>query len=218
MSTVIITNTSDNIKGLSDITLPNKAGYAEKHGYELLCYEFDYQNYNNVVIDSMKAVLDVMRCSDVVMTMGADTMFTNWNIRIKDVLFPADRVVIAREKTTWWPINDDVMIWRCTPEVIAFYERLIDDFPIWSKYQWRLQMHLWNLLQEEPGVKELITVVEPEIMNQHPTKWQLGNWIIHMYNMSIDDKINQAREIMIGWPDGNPVWKQQVSDVRPGVI
>ena len=214
---VIQTNTSEKIGALTYVTLKNKRGYAAKHGYVTRCYDFDYENYNDSVKDYLFQTLKNLHDFDVVMTMGADTMFMNWRIEIEDVLGD-EKIVMARERTGWWPINDDVMIWRSCPEVIAFYERLINDYPIWSKYPWRLQTHLWNLLQDDEQAQRLIKLVEPDVMNQHPSRWQLGQWVVHMYNMSIEDKIKQALVFDQNWPDGQPLWQIQSDAVRPGVI
>ena len=218
MSIAIITNTSENIRGLTEVTLPHKRGYADRHGYKLACYEFDYQRYNEVVVDSLRFILNAIKANDVVMTCGADVMFTNWNIRIEDVLLDGDHIVMARERTRWWPINDDVMIWKNTPTTVAYYERLIEDFEIWKKYPWRLQAHIWNLMVEEPEWSSCIRLVEPEVMNAHPSRWQLGNWVMHIFDMSIEEKIKQATTIAEHWPTGNPIWKLESNDVRPGVI
>lgn len=215
MKISIVTDTSDNIKELSNITLPNKEGYSSKHGYILHCREFNYERFNEFILDHMMFTLDVMKSSDVVMTCGADVMFTNWNIKIEDVLLFNDNILIAKENTGWWPINNDVMIWRCNPRVIEFYERLINDFPVWRNYPWRTQAHLWNIKQEEPKVGSIMRLVEPEVMNQHPSKWQLGNWIIHMYNMDIKSKVAQAMAINNVITNGNPVWKVEHVNIKP---
>lgn len=217
MNIAILTNTSEKIKSLSEVTLGNKIGYAEKHGYKVYCSVFDYENYNTFIVGLMRANLDMLKSHDAVMVMGADTMFMNWNIRIEDVLKDSDHVVISRERTSWWPLNDDVIILKSTCEVLEFYERLIDDFEIWKHYPWRLQTHLWNLIQEDSGVAKLIRLVEPPVMNQHASRWQLGDWVVHMYDMPIDDKVKQARIFAEKWPDGQPVWKFKVETQRPMV-
>ena len=218
MNIAILTNTSEKVKDLSEVTLYNKTRYAEAHGYKMMCCELEYDNYNNIAVDLMRDNLNIMKMHDIVMTMGADTMFMNYNIKIEDVLLPDDHIVLSKEKSSWWPINDDVMIYKCTPEVIAFYERLIDEFDVWKRYPWRLQTHLWNLMQEESQVRALIRLVEPSVMNQHPNHWQLGDWIIHFYSMEVSDKIKLAQSYFARWPDGKPVLKDVDDDVRPKVL
>lgn len=218
MNIAILTNTSENIKELTRVTLYNKSLYAEHHGYKMLCCDMNYANYNNEVLSVMKSNLDLMRSFDVVMTMGADTMFMNRNIKIENVLLSDDNILIAKERSSWWPINDDVMIYKCTPEVIAFYQRLIDEFDVWKMYPWRIQTHIWNLMQEDSSVKNIIRIVDSSVMNQHPNHWQLGDWIIHFYGMEVSDKIKLAQTYFNKWPDGNPVLKELHDDIRPGVL
>lgn len=218
MRVAILTNTSENVRELTNVTLKNKSLYADTYGYKVYCCEMNYENYNNEIVSIMQANLSLMKENDVVMLMGADTMFMNHNIRVEDVFLPDDLILIAKEKTGWWPINDDVVIYRCVPEVISFYERLINDFEVWKSYPWRIQMHLWNLMQEEPQVRKLFRLVEPSVMNQHPVNWQLGDWIIHLYNMPVVEKIKLAEGYFNKWPDGKPVLKEKVDGDRPKVL
>jgi len=55
-------------------------------------------------------------------------------------------------------------------------------------------------------------------MNQHPSKWQLGDWIIHFYGMPLEEKVARAKEIAELIPDGNPVLKVKVDGGRPPVL
>ena len=209
MKIAILTNTSDNIKDLTRITIANKMGYANKHNYSLECLNLEWHQLNQILPAYIYA-LEMLKKNDILMTMGADTMFTNWNIKIEDVL-DNNKIMISKEKRNFWPINDDVMIWKNTPEVIEFLERIIHDFHIWVEYAWRAQVHIWNLIQEDPKVSQIIKIVEPEIMNQHPKHWQLGNWIVHFYAMELNEKIEQAIFYNHHWPTGNPVLKEKRS-------
>ena len=154
---------------------------------------------------------------DVVMNIGMDTLFMNHDISVRDVFQPWDSVLVAREETGWWPINNDVMIYRAG-RAEKLIERFINDFDVWKQYPWRQQTHLWNLLQEEKWVRDMVRLVPAKVMNQHPNNWQLGDWIVHFYNMSLEDKLANAKNMMGLWPDGKPVWKQKMDGVRPGVI
>jgi hypothetical protein len=210
----IVTNTSEKIKDLSAITLKNKQGYADKHGYTLHCINFLYDDFNNQILKVLHQNLEIIKTNDLTLIMGADAMFTNWRIKIEDVISESDHVLMARENLNWWPVNDDVMIWRNTKESISLYEKIIDDYEIWKKYPLRIQNHLWNLIIEEQAP---ITLVEPKIMNQHPNKWQMGNWIIHFFGLALEDKIKRAAFIADYWPDGNPVVKKTHDSITPDV-
>ena len=217
MSVVIRTNTSAKIAELSAITQPNQKGYAAKHGYEWVCEEFDYEHFNDNIIAELQSWRSLLEKNDTVMWVGADVMFTNWNLPIEfvDVGSP---MLMAREETSWWPINNDVMIFNNAPETFDFIDRMIKDFDIWKHYPWRMQTHTWNLIQEEEWANDSIYIVSAKEMNQHPSRWQLGDWIIHFYGMPLEEKVVRAREIAELIPGGNPVLKVKVDGGRPPVL
>jgi hypothetical protein len=217
MRVLIRSNWSENIRGLYDICSPNHLAYCKRWGYDYVASELDYQNYNKVTLIDMMGLKANLAEYDVVMTIGMDTLFMNHDISVRDVFEPYDNVLIAREETGWWPMNNDVMIYRAG-RCEKLIDRMMNDFEVWKQYPWRQQAHLWNLMQEEKWVKDMVRLVPAKTMNQHPTKWQLGDWIVHFYNMSIEDKVANAKNLLNLWPDGKPVWKQKMDGVRPGVI
>jgi hypothetical protein len=217
MRVLIRSTWSKNIQELTDVCSANHRQYCEKWGYDYLPAYLDYQNYNNNAIADIQGLLDCLKKYDVVMTIGMDTLFMNHNISVRDVFEPYDNVLVAREETGWWPINNDVMIFK-SGHSEKLLERMINDFDVWKQYPWRMQTHLWNLMQEEKWVKDMVRLVPAKTMNQHPNHWQLGDWIVHFYNMSLEDKLANAKNMLNLFPDGKPVWKQKMDGVRPGVI
>ena len=211
----ILTNTSQKIKDLSAITLPNKQSYADKHKYVLHCVDFEYANFNSNILNLLEKNLSIIQSSDITMTMGADTLFTNNRIKIEDIFLDSDHVLMARENINWWPVNDDVMIWRNSKESINLYKRIITDYEVWKKYPLRIQNHLWNLIVEGQAPIRLVDAV---VMNQHPTKWQMGNWIVHFYGHSLEEKITKAKVFQDLWPNGEATIKKQHDSERPDVL
>ena len=122
----IYTNTSEKIKELSEITSENQQGYANRHGYEWGSCYFDYSRFNETVLDSIRDIREQLTQVDVLMTVGADVMFTNWKIKVEDILVDKDCVVIARERTGWWPVNNDVMLYVNRPETFRVIDQMID--------------------------------------------------------------------------------------------
>ena len=217
MRVLIRSNYSNNIQELHDICSPNHRAYCEKWGYDYVAVKYDFNNYNNVIVDELKDLVSNFSKYDVVMGIGMDTLFMNHNISVRDVFEPWDSVLVAREETGWWPLNNDVMIYR-SGKADKLMERLINDFDVWKQYPWRWQPYLWNLMQEEKWVRDMVRMVPAKTMNQHPNHWHLGDWIVHFYNMSIEDKLANAKNMLNLFPDGKPVWKQKMDGVRPGVI
>jgi len=211
----IRTNTSPKIKELSDITLVNQIGYAKRNGYDWESYHLDYSRYNDNAIEDMLGLKAAIQSADVLMWVGADVMFTNWAIKIEDILKDGDSVVVARERGGWWPINNDVMIYVNNEKTINYIDRMIADFDIWKQHIWRQQQHLWNLIIEDEVIRNTVRIVDSQVMNQSMKNWQLGEYIVHFYGMPIKEKIENARAIAVLFPDGVPVFKQDNKDIVP---
>jgi|FreactcultureFD7_1027221.scaffolds.fasta_scaffold01598_6 hypothetical protein len=208
MNITVSSNFSENIADLYKITGINHRNYCYKHGYVYLPEHFDYSNnYYNLVVDSLKRTKDELTNSDVLMWIGADTMFMNWSIKIEDVIKFEDHIVIAKEQSCWWPINNDVMIWKNTWQSHYVLDRIINEFDTWKNYPWSVQTHLWNMIQEDEIVRKAIRIVDAKVMNQHPKDWQLGDWIVHFYGMPIPNKVQAATEFQKNWGDGTATWK-----------
>jgi hypothetical protein len=211
----IRTNTSPKIKELSDITLVNQIGYAKRNGYDWESYHLDYSRYNEVAIEDLYGLRAAIQSVDVLMWVGADVMFTNWAIKIEDILKDGDSVVVARERGGWWPINNDVMIYVNNEKTINYIDRMIADFDIWKQHIWRQQQHLWNLIIEDEVIRNTVRIVDSQVMNQSMKNWQLGDYIVHFYGLPIKEKIENARSIAVLFPDGVPVFKQDNKDIVP---
>ena len=211
----IRTNTSPKIEELSEITLVNQIGYAKRNGYDWESYVFDYSRYNELAIEDLKGLREAIQSVDVLMWVGADVMFTNWSIKVEDILREGDSVVVAREKGGWWPVNNDVMIYVNNEKTLAYIDRMIADYDIWKQYVWRQQQHLWNLIIEDKDIRDTVRLVEAQVMNQSMKNWQIGDYIVHFYGMPIKEKIENARAISVLFPDGIPVFKQKNDLVVP---
>ena len=219
MRVLIRSTYSNNISELYAVCSESHKAYCKRWGYDYKACYFDYSNYNDVVIEDLKDLLEDVKAYDLVLSIGMDTLFMNHDVSVRDVFEPWDNVLVAREETGWWPLNNDVMIFRSgQARGEALLNRVINDFDVWKQYPWRWQTHLWNLIQEDKVINQLVRIVPAKVMNQHPTHWQLGDWIVHFYNMSLNEKLANAKNMMELFPDGKPVWKQKMDGIRPGVI
>ncbi len=210
MKIVLLSNYSPQILEMNVFTAPNKQLYCEKHGYEFRNLNLPYDERSH------RAFLKVLRAlileNDAVMSIGCDTLFMNLSIKIEDRM-DASRVTVAREYHSWWPINNDVMIWPNHANSLELVDKLLDDAPIWLKYPYLWQMHLWNLLMTNYG--HCVNVVDARYMNSSLTHdqgmWQLGDWILHARGMPIESKVKLLKEYAFLVGDGTYNYKPEAA-------
>lgn len=199
-NTILLTSHSVGTKHeeLAELLRPNKEAYAAHWGFELATLKQPYDDKSYTA--GLEAIKSYLKQGRTVLSVGCDVIFTNFSKGIHD--FPPFPVTIAQENLRWWPINNDVMIWKanCTQSAGPWAEemasRLIKDEKIWLKYPWKWQNHLWNLICTEEHVRRSINIVPARRMNSTPhpglSQWQLGDWICHLLDMPDEEKIKMA--------------------------
>ncbi len=191
---------------IARLTAKNKWDYSARHGYDLLTMRMEWEACK---IGYLPAIRSRLALYDVVITIGSDVLFMNPAVRIEDRVRDEDHIVMAREdigehEKGWSLINNDVMIWRNTPEALAVLDRIIADTPKWAAYPQLWQRHLQNLLfspeEMDSGVVAAVRLVEPREMNasnfegqKKSSKWQMGDWIYHAVCGSNEDKYSRLR-------------------------
>lgn len=206
MKTLILSNWSQNIAELHDLTAPNKAAYCKLHGYDFEDVEMDYGEH----VRFLEIIRERLTQYDIVMHCGCDVIFTNFRVRIEDKCCQRccdNRVIIAREHISWFPINNDVIIWPRGHASSLVLDTMIESSEVWLKYSWLWQHHLWNLMQEPKSqikncvrlveAKEMNSTFQPFVLDQNkqcfrtigPSSWQLGDWILHALDMPMEMRI-----------------------------
>ena len=61
MRVLIRSTWSENIQELTDVCSANHRAYCAKHGYDYKAYYFDYQNYNDCVLDELRDLLEELK-------------------------------------------------------------------------------------------------------------------------------------------------------------
>jgi hypothetical protein len=206
IKTLILSNYSDRIAELNAITEPNKQAYADLHGYVFENRKIDYERDQ---VGWLNYVLDQLNFYNRVMTVGCDVLFCNTSIRIADRMpYNEQRVVIARDQLTNWPINNDVMLWPAGDLARELLGQLIKDYDKWKNFTQLWQIHLFNLISSGAfknhvrivDAKEMNATYQPvvnfidngkvmEIRHPGPSSFQFGDWILHAVDMPLDYKI-----------------------------
>jgi len=186
MKICVFSTFSSRINCLHDVTAPNKQAYCDRHGYQFKDLEIDYHKQEETLRILMATLLE----NDIVMMMGCDTAFSNPDIRIEDRAVLEDpRAVISAEDLGNNPINNDVMIWKNTPDCINLLTYVIDEISMWINHGWLWQNHMTERylhhLVIKPSRYMNSTFVpwarEGNVVTQIPnlSSWEPGDWVIH---------------------------------------
>lgn len=187
MKTLILSSYSEKLKELNSLTAPNKEAYARKHGYTFLNVLLRYDIDGHLA--GLKMLKGFLEDYDVVMTAGCDVLFMNFSINVESKRHP-HLPTLAKEHISWWPINNDVMIWPSTKFSKNLIAKLIEEAPVWKDYPWLWQAHLWDLMQVHPIVNLVAAREMNSTWREGLSKWQLGDWILHALDADISKKID----------------------------
>jgi len=184
---IVLTNFSERIAALNRVTSENKRKYCDQNGYGFVNLEMSYDEGQIRLLEILKNRLIQ---SDMVMSMGCDTAFTNFSIRIEDRAFMEDeRPVISEENLGNNPINNDVMIWKNNSHNIGIIDAIIDHTHEWITHGWRWQNFLserhLDKLRIAPARHMNSTYLPYErdgsTIKRIPcaSSWEPGDWVMH---------------------------------------
>ena len=135
MKCCILSMYTKEIKELGVVTVEyNKRKYCEKHGYDLdirkdpetfrTKRDFGIAHFG---YEKIAAILDVIRNGDYswIFWCGSDTMITNYNIKLEDLIDNQKHVIIP---TDLWGLNTDCMLIKTSLESIDFLEKVYGTF------------------------------------------------------------------------------------------
>jgi hypothetical protein len=210
MRTLILCGTNEDnpeLTELHNLLLSNKQQYAARHGYDFESISGSYGREG--FMKWFKSLDSYFDKYDRIMTVGADVIYMNMRISLDS--FKPFPLTISREKIQWWPINNDVCIWNNHNGIARnIAHRIASDIDIWIKYPWLWQIHLWNLIQDEPEIAAMVNIVETNLLGSTPFKgeseWRLGQFLVHLLALPIKEKIRLARELYLPLA-GEPTWK-----------
>lgn len=121
-----------NMKELGVITVEyNKRKYCEKHGYDhLVLRDSSEFSLKHVGYERLAFIIRALKTGkyDWVFWCGTDTMITNYNIKLEDLVGPESDpycMIIAPDVWDW---NSDSMLFRNSPRTIAFLELIISKY------------------------------------------------------------------------------------------
>jgi mannan polymerase II complex MNN10 subunit len=181
-------------------TTQNKFEYAEKHGYGFLS-ERNYEGYDRPISwYKINKILKVLNEYDWIVWMDADSLITNYNIKIEDIInkqFERQKTVflspenlpiecsLPELKETNYIISQDnyspcmgIFFIRNCEWSRNFFEKIYNQISFMNDGIWENRAQDY-LLYHNPNLMENIKFVPKKILNSFTLDWTSGDFIIH---------------------------------------
>jgi hypothetical protein len=197
MKILLLDENSHDSQGLAQVSLHNHWLYSSLNYYDHLTIREDWTTALEVGYGHLLKLLPLY---DVIMSVGSDVLFTNFNTKIEDIIQPGDSIVLS-EETAGWPskVNNGVALYCNTPFTLKFARLLTEKHDEWISK--RLIMQSWiNENLEHPTVKNALRTVPTRVMNSTYRKgkedWQPGDWLVHFYGRPQNTKMGVMMEFL----------------------
>jgi len=194
MKSAIITAHDDNYRLLADLTWhKNRKFYAQKHGYHAIAREVPklglHANFQKIDL-----MLEIFTTSDIDVMLWTDTdsMITNFNVPLDDLLYAGYDITIA---TDWNGINSGTMLLRKSPRLIAYLQAILANEPRYKTHEFYEQGYIMDTYNQH---RDMIKIVPQRFMNAYwlpiyhvgenkdlkdqlgfSGQWRPGDFIIH---------------------------------------
>ena len=198
MIITIHTVADDNLKDLAVITAPNRLGYCLRHNYQLRLSKFVSSDSYFMEIERLMQLIDALKDCHWLVSMGADTVFTNMTIKFEDIINKYNNcdVIVAEDVNG---INCDIMLMKNTPAVKNWLMNLVYLTKEYTAYQFAMATF------KPEGFK--LGVIHQKEINAMPYwlynypddkggKWEQGDFIFHAPGLAIPDKIKVINEVL----------------------
>lgn len=198
MKFALVTAFDENYRPLADLTWEkNKKLYANKWGYDTYELTKGFTNLGDIAWARTRKVVELLESGyDWVHAVGCDTMITNFNIRLEDLIDHNADFIIA---TDCFNINNDSYLAHNTNNCInwlKYLDTLQDQYCM--KHPWNdQQCMIDNIERLGAGLK----IVPQRMINSYDYEQYPGS-IPHVYKKDIfgNDGQWQPGDFLIQWP------------------
>lgn len=186
MKIAILTNTSDEIKHTSKLTVSNKYEYCERHNYALIVNNEPYDSAN---MDVMRKKASLLNIYDMVWALDSDALITNMTIRVEELSCLGPHMTVCPEGITKWSLlNCGSTIWKKTDKTFALLKKLHECIPEWKAMPCGWQSWL-QVYQDHIG--DAVTIAPLRSFNScvwnmpgggigtPGSNWQHGDFVCH---------------------------------------
>jgi hypothetical protein len=210
----LVTAHNDAYQPLADITWnQNKKIYCEKWGYDAISMTSGFQHpLRFISFERSRYIADLLESGkyDWIHAVGCDTMITNFNIRLEDLIDDNFDFVIA---TDCYNINNDSFLARASDTTIKWLRNTVNLLESYSNAKWLDQSAMIDTIDM---MADRIKIVPQRTMNSYnydlypglvphiykkdlfgnDGQWQPGDFLIHWPAVPLDTRIALAQEML----------------------
>lgn len=197
MKVAVYTNHSSKNIALARLTAMNRWEYSAHNRYDLLTHRMEWEECQ---IGGLRALANHLKTYDAILMVGSDVVFTNFAIRVEDLIEHNDCVVMSREIDGRERLNNDVSIWTHRDESFQLIEQIIRHKDYWYA---NCTGSLWQgylrdrILEADPLVLRALRIVAPRVLNATDQSgewhWQPGDFVCHCLGGLMESKIERVR-------------------------
>jgi galactosyl transferase GMA12/MNN10 family len=215
MKFALVTAHNDAYQPLADITWEqNKKLYAERHGYDAIAKTtFKYPVNTSISFERSELIIELLESGkyDWIHACGCDTMITNFNIKLEDIVDNDYDFVIAVD---CYNINNDSMLIRNAPSSIAWLKYIVSSREQYINHptRWFDQQCMIESIDMMGDRIKVVTQrtlnsynydlypIEPHIYKKdlmgNSGQWEPGDFLIHWPAIPNDQRIIMAQDML----------------------
>jgi hypothetical protein len=210
----LVTAHNEAYQPLANITWDkNKKLYAEKWGYDALAMTQGFKySVRDISFERSNYIADLLESGkyDWIHAVGCDTMITNFNIRLEDLVDDTCDFVIAVD---CYNINNDSFLARATPNTIKWLRNTVSLRESYANAKWLDQSAMIDTIDM---MGDRIKIVPQRTMNSYnydlypgliphiykkdllgnDGQWQSGDFLIHWPAVPVDQRIVLAQDML----------------------
>lgn len=191
---ILKTHSPENIE-LYQLSLMNHIKYAEKHRYDVLSIDI---NYNKICDEYIGYIKYGFEKYDSILTIGSDILFTNFEKSLDSFKDSNYGVILSLEELGGSFCNFDLVLWQNNQKSYDILNRIIELTPIWIEHPWTLQQ-AFNIMAKESIGKSHIKYLpcrqfQSSPFNYAPNyKWQKEDFSLHYLCMNNKEKYDGVK-------------------------
>jgi hypothetical protein len=184
---------------LANITVPNKMEYCEKHNYDFQ-YRAEKFFYTHIGFEKIHRVLELFEKEnfDILYWCGADTLITNFNKNIEDIIDTNFHFFLTKDYND---INGGVFLFNTSTKGLKYFYHIKEkmyEFASQNVYKFGEEQTAMIYTHNDPQFSDTIKILPQRSMNSYPYdkvyghpngyldklgfngNWEKGDFIIHI--------------------------------------